>query len=123
MAPSSAIKWDQQWRAEGALEPARQGHFILSLVSADKDLALHELAEHLFAKRRVRGGRPRAKGVAHQSRAGTGEHVYTVGSPQALDRTLREVIIAGIRSIRGIRRIQTTSPISPGSSDGGLLEI
>ena len=25
VAPSSAIKWHQQWRAEGSLEPARQG--------------------------------------------------------------------------------------------------
>ena len=49
VAPSSAIKWHQQWRAEGSLDPARQGQppgskldaqeaFILSLVAADKDI-------------------------------------------------------------------------------------
>ena len=51
-----------------------------------------------------------------------GERVYTVGSPQALDRTLGEGIISGLRSLRGIRHIQTTAPISPGSSGGGLFD-
>ena len=65
VAPSSAIKWHQQWRARGSLEPARQGQppgskldaheaFILALVSADKDIALHEIAERLAMDRGVR---------------------------------------------------------------------
>ena len=65
VAPSSAIKWHQQWRSQGSLEPARQGQppgskldahetFILALVSADKDIALHEIAERLLAVRGVR---------------------------------------------------------------------
>jgi len=60
VAPSSATKWYQQSRAEGSPEPARQEQppgskldeheaFILGLESADKDIALHEVAEHLFA--------------------------------------------------------------------------
>lgn len=65
VAPSSAIKWHQQWRAVGSLEPARQGHppgskldaheaFILGLVSANKDIALHEIAARLLAEHGVR---------------------------------------------------------------------
>ena len=59
VAPSSAIKWHQQWRTERSLEPARLGHppgskldafegFILDLVAADKDIALHEIAARLL---------------------------------------------------------------------------
>ena len=59
VAPSSAIKWHQQWRTERSLEPARLGHppgskldafegFILDLVAADKDITLHEIAARLL---------------------------------------------------------------------------
>ena len=65
VAPSSAIKWHQQWRTERSLEPARLGHppgskldafegFILDLVAADKDIALHEIAARLLAEHGVR---------------------------------------------------------------------
>jgi len=88
VAPSSAIKWHQQWRAEGSLEPARQGQppgskldaheaFILGLVSTDKDIALHEIAEHLFAQRGVRACPATVwyfftkRGLTHKKRPGT----------------------------------------------------
>ena len=65
VAPSSAIKWRQQWRTERSLEPARLGHppgskldafegFILDLVAADKDIALHKIAARLLAEHGVR---------------------------------------------------------------------
>ena len=45
-----------------------------------------------------------------------------VGAPSGLERTLGEGIISGLRSFRESRFIQTTAPISPGSSGGGLFD-
>ncbi len=65
VAPSTAINWHRQWRETGDLSPAPQGQppgsklddhetFILGLVEAEKDIALHEIAEKLAAERGVR---------------------------------------------------------------------
>lgn len=65
VAPSTAIKWHRRWREEGCVAPAPQGQppgsklddheaFILALVEAEKDIALHEIAERLEAERGVR---------------------------------------------------------------------
>ena len=62
---STAISWHRQWREHGTLDPGRQGQpkgskldaheaFILGLVEAEKDIALHEIAEKLAAERGVR---------------------------------------------------------------------
>ena len=59
---STAINWHRQWRETGSLEPGRQGKpagskldvheaFILDLVAAEKDIALHEIAERLACER------------------------------------------------------------------------
>lgn len=88
VAPSSAIKWHQQWRSQGSLEPARQGQppgskldaheaFILALVSADKDIALHEIGERLLTDRGVRACPATVwyfftkRGLTHKKRRGT----------------------------------------------------
>lgn len=58
VAASTAIKWVRQWRREGhvrARSMGRPARFkldgyeeeILSLVEAHKDIALHEIADHL----------------------------------------------------------------------------
>jgi S1-C subfamily serine protease len=51
-----------------------------------------------------------------------GEKVYTIGSPSGLERTLGDGIISGLRTTKSMRFIQTTAPISPGSSGGGLFD-
>lgn len=51
-----------------------------------------------------------------------GEKVYTIGSPRGLENTLGDGIISGLRDTKSIRLIQTTAPISPGSSGGGLFD-
>jgi S1-C subfamily serine protease len=51
-----------------------------------------------------------------------GERVYTIGSPQFLERTLAEGLISGLRSDSTSKWVQTTAPISPGSSGGGLFD-
>jgi S1-C subfamily serine protease len=51
-----------------------------------------------------------------------GEHAYTIGTPKGLELTLAEGIVSSKRSADGTRYIQTSAPISPGSSGGGLFD-
>jgi S1-C subfamily serine protease len=51
-----------------------------------------------------------------------GESVYTLGSPIGLELTLANGILSGRREEGGRRYVQTTAPISPGSSGGGLFD-
>jgi len=51
-----------------------------------------------------------------------GERVYAIGSPRGLENTLSEGLVAGLREMNGTRYIQTTAPITHGSSGGGLFD-
>jgi len=51
-----------------------------------------------------------------------GEKVYTIGAPKGLERTLGEGLISGLRKNKGSKLIQTSAPISGGSSGGGLFD-
>jgi len=51
-----------------------------------------------------------------------GETVYAIGNPLKLDRTLSEGLLSGKRVKGDLRYLQTTAPISPGSSGGGLFD-
>jgi S1-C subfamily serine protease len=51
-----------------------------------------------------------------------GDRVVAIGSPLGLEQTVSEGIVSGLRTIENQRSvIQTTAPISPGSSGGGLF--
>ena len=51
-----------------------------------------------------------------------GERVYTIGNPSGLMRTFGEGLISGLRLRDGLRLVQTSAAISPGSSGGGLFD-
>ena len=52
-----------------------------------------------------------------------GTRVYAIGSPRELSNTLSEGLVSGLRhETPGVTHIQTTAPISPGSSGGPLLD-
>ncbi|WP_237051374.1 trypsin-like peptidase domain-containing protein [Magnetospirillum sp. ME-1] len=51
-----------------------------------------------------------------------GETVYSIGSPKGLEATLGQGLISGLRQIKATRYVQTTAPISQGSSGGGLFD-
>jgi S1-C subfamily serine protease len=51
-----------------------------------------------------------------------GEKVYTLGSPVGLELTLSDGLVSGRRDHAGFQLVQTTAPISPGSSGGGLFD-
>lgn len=52
-----------------------------------------------------------------------GQTVYAIGSPQGLDLTISEGIVSSLRETSQGNIIQTTAPISPGSSGGGLFNV
>lgn len=62
------------------------------------------------------------RAVRRYSEVAVGERVYSIGSPSGLENTLGEGIVSGLRQRNGLTLIQTTAPISPGSSGGGLFD-
>jgi len=62
------------------------------------------------------------KGVRRFQDLEVGEKAYTVGAPSGLELTLGEGIISGKREEGHRKFIQTSAPISPGSSGGGLFD-
>jgi hypothetical protein len=60
--------------------------------------------------------------VRPSSKLATGEHVYAIGSPGGLELTFSEGVISALRETEGVHMIQTSAPISPGSSGGGLFD-
>lgn len=51
-----------------------------------------------------------------------GQRVYAIGAPRNLDLTFSEGIVSSLREGPDGTVIQTTAPISPGSSGGGLFD-
>jgi S1-C subfamily serine protease len=73
----------------------------------------------------VRSIKPNLLPIAKVRSSGSvriGERVYAIGNPQGLTKTISEGIVSGKRTIKAIKFIQTTAPISAGSSGGGLFD-
>ncbi|MFZ6874427.1 trypsin-like peptidase domain-containing protein [Undibacterium sp. Di27W] len=51
-----------------------------------------------------------------------GQKVFAIGAPQGLDLTISDGIVSALRPLSTGKVIQTTAPISPGSSGGGLFD-
>ena len=103
---------------EGALElTLRQGkeHWAARLVRADPagDRCTVTVSGMKF--------RP-VVGVRSYESLEVGEAAFTLGSPVGLELTLSSGLISGRREEEGQRYVQTTAPISPGSSGGGLFD-
>jgi len=52
----------------------------------------------------------------------TGQKVIALGAPHGLDLTISEGIVSSVRRLPVGNLIQTTAPVSPGSSGGGLFD-
>lgn len=61
-------------------------------------------------------------GVRNYDSLEVGELLYTLGAPVGLELTLASGILSGLRQEDGRPFVQTTAPISPGSSGGGLFD-
>jgi hypothetical protein len=51
-----------------------------------------------------------------------GARVYAIGAPRGLELTISEGLASGLRELDGSVMIQSSAPISPGSSGGGLFD-
>ncbi|WP_298720678.1 trypsin-like peptidase domain-containing protein [uncultured Oceanisphaera sp.] len=59
--------------------------------------------------------------MASFDRVRVGEKVFAIGAPAGLDKTLTEGIVSARRTENGVRLIQTTAPVTYGSSGGALF--
>lgn len=51
-----------------------------------------------------------------------GQRVYAIGTPEGFELTFSEGLVSGLREAAGGHYIQTTAPLSEGSSGGGLFD-
>lgn len=63
-----------------------------------------------------------AVGIGSVASLRTGQRVYAIGAPQGLELSLSDGLVSSLREVPGGTVIQTTAPISPGSSGGGLFD-
>jgi hypothetical protein len=89
--------------------------WVAKILRADpaSDRCVLSVPEQTFVP--VRGVRPYAD-------LKVGENLFTLGSPNGLELTLSSGILSAVREEEGRRYVQTTAPISPGSSGGGLFD-
>jgi len=85
------------------------------LVSADKqkDLAILNIRTNNLI----------AAPLGDSNKIEVGEKVVAIGNPLGYERTVSDGIISGIREEKGTKYLQITTPISPGSSGGALLNM
>jgi hypothetical protein len=50
-----------------------------------------------------------------------GQEIFSIGSPKGLSGTVSDGIVSSIREIQGFQHLQITTPISPGSSGGPVI--
>jgi hypothetical protein len=72
---------------------------------------------------RARPGFDNPADIAPADSLHVGETVFAIGSPRGMELTISNGIVSGFREAnKGMQLIQTTAPISPGSSGGGLFD-
>ena len=62
------------------------------------------------------------RGVRSYDSLEVGESLFTLGSPSGLELSLANGLLSAKREDKGVHLVQTTAPISPGSSGGGLFD-
>lgn len=81
----------------------------------------HDLCELDLLKPKEGFDRPVEVASAEALRAG--DPVYAIGSPRGMELTISDGIVSAVREMGpGVRVIQTTAALSPGSSGGGLFD-
>lgn len=84
--------------------------------------ALASDEEHDLCRFTVTGLAAPAVSLATVSQLKTGQRVFAIGAPQGLELTISEGIVSSLRPVADGTVIQTSAPISPGSSGGGLFD-
>ncbi len=103
-----------------------QGADKLIIAQGDKQIEVSVAAVHQSTDRCVLASQERlpmhVRGVKRFTEIQVGERVFTVGSPRGLEHTLGDGLVSGLRRTGQVRYVQTSAPISPGSSGGGLFD-
>lgn len=97
----------------------------VTLVRDRKELKAKVVSMNINADRcvlRVEAKLPKWVGVRPYNDIKVGERALTIGTPQGLELTVAEGIVSSKRSQNDSRLIQTSAPISQGSSGGGLFD-
>jgi hypothetical protein len=61
-------------------------------------------------------------GVVAFDKIAIGERVFAIGTPISFERTLSEGLVSGLRRQKNRHLVQTSAPITHGSSGGGLFD-
>jgi S1-C subfamily serine protease len=61
--------------------------------------------------------------LGDSSQIGVGDEIFAVGNPRGLEGTFSEGIVSSIRQMETSTLLQITTPISPGSSGGPILNV
>jgi serine protease Do len=51
-----------------------------------------------------------------------GQHIFAIGSPKGFNNTVSDGLVSAIREVDGMKVIQITAPMSPGSSGGAVID-
>ncbi|HEX8610771.1 MAG TPA: trypsin-like peptidase domain-containing protein [Telluria sp.] len=78
--------------------------------------------ERDLCKLSVKGLNAPAAVIGSSGELRTGQRVIAIGAPHGLDLTISDGIVSSLRPLDGGTLIQTTAPVSPGSSGGGLFD-
>lgn len=78
--------------------------------------------ERDLCKLSVKGLNAPAAVIGASGELRTGQRVVAIGAPHGLDLTISDGIVSSLRPLEGGTLIQTTAPVSPGSSGGGLFD-
>lgn len=92
----------------------RQKRALARLVAYDADRDLCAL--------RVQGLDVAPARIGYVETVRVGQRVYAIGTPEGFELTFSEGVVSGLRDAAGGRYIQTTAPLSEGSSGGGLFD-
>ncbi|MGB2592978.1 MAG: trypsin-like peptidase domain-containing protein [Candidatus Acidiferrum sp.] len=94
-----------------------------SVLSVDGILAADKIRDLALIK--VHGKTFRTLTLGNSDRVQVGQEVVAIGNPLSLESTVSNGIISGVRTDKeaGGRFLQTTAPISPGSSGGPLFNM
>jgi hypothetical protein len=104
---------------DGTLRVRQTGAGEEGAVSA-KPYARIEGKDLCLLKTREPIGQPALLGAA--SKLKVGAPVYAIGAPQGLELSFSDGVVSQLRGDKKAPLIQTTAPISPGSSGGGLFD-